>query len=113
MTLEHSIARLLSIATVVGVVVLGVGVLAMMVGGISPLDAAPPFDLAAIPGELASREPAAILWLGLLIVIATPPLRVAAALAGFAARHDRRMVLVAATVLFLIAVGVASGGSAG
>ncbi len=109
MSLEHSIGRLLTIATVVGVVVLAIGVVAMVAAGISPLDAAPSVDLRAIPGQLARLDPAAILWLGLLIVIATPPLRVAAALAGFAARGERRMVLVASVVLALIAVGVAVG----
>ena len=113
MTLEHSIGRLLTIATIAGVVVLSLGLAAMIAAGISPLDPAPPFELAAIPAAVARLDPAAVLWLGLLVVIATPPLRVAAALVGFAARGERRMVLVASGVLALIALGIVLGLTAG
>ena len=113
MTLEHSIGRLLALATLVGVVVLAVGVIAMIAAGISPLDTPPAFDLAAIPARTGRLDPAAVLWLGLVIVIATPPVRVGAALVGFAARGERRMVLVALGVLALIAVGIVVGLVAG
>jgi uncharacterized membrane protein len=113
MSLEHSIGRLLTRMTIVGVVVLAIGVMAMVSAGISPLDPAPAFDLGAIPGQVVALGPAGILWIGLLIVIATPPLRVAAALAGFAGRRDWRMVAIAAGVLGIILLGVLLGSVGG
>src|SRR5512142_2411692 len=109
MTLERSIGRLLSIATIVGVAILAIGVVAMILAGISPVDPPPAFDVASMPRQIGRVDPAAVLWLGLVVVIATPPLRVAAALVGFAARGERRMVLVATGVLALIAVGIVAG----
>ncbi len=111
--LEHRVGRLLAIATVGGVTVLALGVIAMAAAGISPLDPSPAFDLAAVPGRIGRLEPVALLWLGLVIVIATPPIRVAAALYGFARGGERRMVLIALAVLALIAAGIAAGLSAG
>ncbi len=109
MTLEHSIGRLLTIATLVGVVALALGVVAMMAAGISPLDPAPPSDPGAVLGRIRDLGPTGLLWVGLLVIIATPPLRVAAALVGFASRGERRMALVASAVLAVIAVGIAVG----
>jgi uncharacterized membrane protein len=113
MTLEHTIGRLLTRMTIVGVVVLALGVAAMVAAGISPLDPAPTFDPGAIPGQVGALGPAGLLSIGILIVIATPPLRVVAALVGFAGRRDWRMALIAAGVLGIILLGVALGSAGG
>jgi uncharacterized membrane protein len=107
MTLEHSIGRLLTVATIVGVVVLAIGVLAMAAAGISPLDGPPAFRAGDVPSEIVRLQPAGLLWLGLLIVIATPPLRVAAALLGYVARAEWRMAAIALAILGVIAAGIA------
>jgi uncharacterized membrane protein len=113
LSLEHSIGRFLMVAIVAGVVALAIGVAAMALGGISPTDPTPAFDLAAVPDRIAHLEPDGLLWVGLLVVIATPPLRVAAALVGYAGRRERGMAFVAVAILGVIAVGIAVGLAAG
>ena len=68
---DRAIGRLLIAVTYVAGALLMVGVLLMVAGGISPLSGGPPLDLAALPGDLASLQPAGFLWLGLIVVIAT------------------------------------------
>ena len=107
MTLEHSIGRLLTVATIVGVIVLAIGVLAMAKAGISPLDGFSAFRAGDVPSSIVRLQPAGLLWLGLLIVIATPPLRVAAALVGYVGRAEWRMAAIALAILGVIAAGIA------
>ena len=71
--LEHRIARVLTIGTWVGFGLLSLGVVAMVVAGISPLDPVyPPLHPADLAGDLADLVPASFLWLGLIVVLATP-----------------------------------------
>jgi len=107
--LEASIARLLTIGTYVSVAFIAIGVVALFATGVSPLDAAPAFDLGRLPGDLVALRPAGFLWLGIIGVIATPASRVAAALVGYARSGERPMMLVSVLVLIVIAVGVATG----
>jgi uncharacterized membrane protein len=110
LSLEHAIARLLTWGTWVGIGLLAVGVAAMLAQGISPLDPAyPPLDPAVIPTDIAALRPAGFLWAGLLIIIATPPARVAAALVGYLAARERAMAAVSAGILVVIAAAVALG----
>jgi uncharacterized membrane protein len=106
--LERAIARLLTIGTYLSVGLLGLGVVAMIAGGISPLDRNfPPLDVARIPSDLASLRPEGFLWLGLLAVIATPAARVAASLVGYLARRELRMAVVSAAILAVIGLSIA------
>jgi uncharacterized membrane protein len=105
---DRTIGRLMIALTYIAGVFLIVGVLLMFAGGISPLSGGPPLDLAALPGDLASLQPAGFLWLGLIVVIATPIGRVAAAAVGFGIARDRRMVGVAMAILLVIAVSIAT-----
>lgn len=57
--------------------------------------------------ELRAR---AVIQLGVLLLIATPILRVALALVAFAMERDRQYVMIAALVLTLLFIGLASGG---
>jgi len=107
--LEGRIARLLTIGTVASVILLALGGVAMLAAGLSALDPAPAFDLAALPGDLAAVRPVGLLWLGLIVVLATPAARVAAGLVGYLRDGERGMALVALLVLVVIAAGVASG----
>lgn len=86
--------------------------LALMVGrGIGPLAGGPRFDSSRLVDDLASLRPAGFLWLGLLVVVATPALRVAAALGGYLRGGERTMALVAGLILLAIgaSVGLALG----
>lgn len=106
--LERAIAQLLTIGTYVSVGLLGLGVIAMIAAGISPLEPDfPPLDLVRIPSDLASLRPEGFLWLGLLAVIATPAARVAASLVGYLAGRELLMAAVSAAILAVIALSVA------
>jgi uncharacterized membrane protein len=65
-----------------------------------------------VAGALALRG-RSLIQLGILLLIATPILRVALALVGFALEHDRAYVLITAivlcTLLFSLITGAASG----
>ena len=87
--LEARIGRLLVAMTYVSVGLILIGVLLMIVHGISPLDAAPPFDLRAIPSQMLALQATGFLWAGLLLVLATPISRVVVAAWGYARRGDR------------------------
>jgi uncharacterized membrane protein len=94
--------------TYVAVALLVLGVLAMAIAGISPLAGGPAFDLETLFDGLAGLDPAALLWLGLLVVIAAPSGRVIVAGAAYAAEADWRMVVISGAILLIIVIGVMS-----
>ena len=57
----------------------------------------------------ASSDPAAYLSLGLIVLIATPFVRVAGSIVAFARERDRRYVLVTAVVLAVMCLSVVLG----
>ena len=61
-----------------------------------------PASLAAIASGIASLNPASIIQLGFLILLATPVARVALSLFLFAAQKDRIYVYITATVLAIL-----------
>ena len=105
---ERRIGRLLIVVTYVAVALLVVGVGLLIASGISPLAGGPPLDLASLAADLAALAPSAFLWLGLLVVIATPISRVIAAAIGFGRAGDRLLVVIACAILLIIAISVAS-----
>ena len=107
--LEGRVARVLTIGTLLAVGLLAIGSVLLIASGRSPLDVAPPFDPARCLADLATLQPVGFLWLGLVVVIATPAARVAAALVGYNRQGERAMALVAGLVLVVIALGVAIG----
>jgi uncharacterized membrane protein len=107
--LEASLAHVLQIGSYASIALVTAGVLLLAAGGVSPLDPGPALDLGRIPSDLVAGRPAGFLWLGIISVVATPGLRVALALVGFARRGERLMVLVAALILVVVAVGVLAG----
>ena len=58
--------------------------------------------LADLPALLAELDPAAYLSLGIVVLIATPFVRVAGTIVAFARERDRRYVLVTAVVLVVM-----------
>jgi uncharacterized membrane protein len=103
---ERVAGRLLTVVTYLSVALLAVGLVLMLANGISPLDAAPPLDLTTIVAQLASLDPAAFLWIGLLTVIAAPIGRVIVSGINYSRADDRLMVAVSIGILVVIAVGV-------
>jgi uncharacterized membrane protein len=104
--LERTIARLLTVGTYTSIVLLAIGFGLMLVDGIGPLDGAPPFDPRAIPADILALRPTGFLWLGLIVVVATPSARVAASLVGYLRSGERRMAVVAAAILVVITLSV-------
>jgi uncharacterized membrane protein len=103
---DRAIGRLLIGVTYVATALLVIGVLLMIAGGISPSSGGPGLDLASLPTDLATLAPSGFLWLGLLVVIATPISRVIAAAVGFWSTGDRQLVAVAVAILVVIGVAV-------
>jgi len=105
--LESLAARLLTWGTRVAMALILVGVLGMIATGVDPITSSfPPFSLAAIPGQLASLQPVGFLWVGLIVLVGLPIGRVVVSGAGFLAAGDRRLALVSALVILVIAVSV-------
>ncbi len=103
---DSTIGRLMIAMTYISVGLLLVGVVLMLVNGISPLDQAPVFDPSLIWAELRAGMPVGFLWLGLIVVIATPIVRVAVSAVGYARQGQWRMVGVGTGILLVIAVGI-------
>jgi uncharacterized membrane protein len=105
-TFERRLGRLLIGVTYVAVALLSIGVVLLLLEGVSPLAGGPPFDPRQLVADIAALEPAGFLWLGLLAVIATPLSRVVGAAVGFVQRGEPVMAAIALGILGVIAVSV-------
>jgi uncharacterized membrane protein len=104
--LEQSIARLLTIGTYLAIALLVVGFALMLASGTGPLSGAPRFDLATVSGDLLALRPTGFIGVGLIVVVATPASRVLASLIGYGRSGERRMALVAISILIVILLSV-------
>jgi uncharacterized membrane protein len=105
-SLEHTIARLLTIGTYLSIALLVIGLGLRLATGSGP-SAGPAFDLTRLVTDLLGLKPEGFLWLGLVVVVATPAARVVASLVGYLRRGEPRMAIVAALILLVIAASVA------
>jgi uncharacterized membrane protein len=105
---ERLIGRLLSLVTYAAVALLLIGVVFLIAAGVSPVSGGPGLDLARLPGNLLTLQPAGFLWLGLLAVIAAPIARVLVALAAYLRVRDWLMVGVSTAILLVIAIAIGS-----
>jgi uncharacterized membrane protein len=109
---DERLERALSLVLVAGVVIsallIAAGFLAsFVVGWTASLVGAQASDQATtdfsgLLARLTDLQPLAITQLGLLALVATPVIRVAASVLAFAAQHDRLYVAVSAIVLVLL-----------
>jgi uncharacterized membrane protein len=104
-SLEHAIARLLTIGTYLSIALLVTGLGLRLATGGGP-SAGPAFDLGRLVPDLLGLKAEGFLWLGLLVVVATPAARVAASLVRFLRRGEPRMAIVAVLILLVIATSV-------
>jgi uncharacterized membrane protein len=104
--LERSIGRLLTGGSYAAIALLAAGFVLMIANGVGPLSSGPVFDIRALPGDLVSLRPTGLLWLGLIVVLATPAARVVASLVGYRRRGESRMALVAILILLVILLSV-------
>jgi uncharacterized membrane protein len=104
--LERTIARLLATGMYAAIALLIAGLVLMLASGIEPLSGGPAFDLGRLPADLVGLQAAGYIWLGLVVVVATPSARVLASLVGYTRRGERLMAAVAGLILVVIAASV-------
>jgi uncharacterized membrane protein len=104
---ERTIRRVLLAGIVVSVALMASGlVLGLLAGDALPRGVVP---LADLPRLLLELQPAAFLSSGLIVLIATPFVRVAGSLVAFAREHDRRYVVLTSVVLAVMCLSVLIG----
>ena len=105
--IERMVNRILVVGVAVAVALMAAGLVLGVVDrrGL-PAHVVPLGDL---PSLLGSLDPAAYLSLGLMVLFATPFVRVAGSIVAFAREHDRRYVLITAVVLVVMCLGVVLG----
>ena len=105
--IERTIHRVLQLGIAVSVVLLAIGLVLDAARGEGLSTKVVP--VADLPAALASLDPAAFLSLGLIVLIATPFVRVGGSIVTFARQHDRRYVVVTSVVLAVMLVSVLVG----
>jgi uncharacterized membrane protein len=104
---DRSIAHVLRAGTLASIGLLAIGVALLLGVGGSPLDRTMPgLDPARIPADVVALRPEGFLWLGLLATLATPLLRVTAAVIGLLGAGERRMAGLGVAVLIVITLAV-------
>jgi uncharacterized membrane protein len=105
--IERRIAAILSVGVKVAIGLMAVGVVLLLAAGRSPLETPwSTMDLRRLPADLVALRPEGFLWLGLIVILATPLLRVAASVIGFLAAGERRMAALGAGVLVVLTLAV-------
>jgi uncharacterized membrane protein len=104
--LERSIARVLTIGTLLSIALLAIGFVLLLAAGLGPRSSDSGFDPGRLAGDLVAFKPDGFIWLGLLVVVAMPSARVAAALLGYIRRGERDMAIVGVLILAVIAASV-------
>jgi uncharacterized membrane protein len=108
-SIEWLVARVLGIGIAIAVTFLAAGVTLMVVDGISPLsEAFPPLQIDRLLPDLLSLRPESFLWIGLMVLVATPIVRIAGESIGLVARGERTMAVIAAAILGVVALSVVS-----
>ena len=109
--LDRSIARLLTAGTYGSVALLAFGAVLLFVNGLNPLGGAPAFDPGRVLDDIVHLRAVGFMWLGLLVVVATPAARVTAALVAYLRTGQRTMAVIATLILVVIALSVALANS--
>ena len=104
---ERTIRAILMAGIAMSVALMAVGlVLGLVRGTMLPRAMVP---LSALPAALAHLDAAAFVSLGLIVLVATPFVRVLGSLVAFAVERDRTYVLLTATVLLVMCFSVLLG----
>jgi uncharacterized membrane protein YfcA/uncharacterized membrane protein len=94
------------------IILLGIVLLPTRPGGLSPERVlAFPQTLSLLASELLVLRPQAVITLGLLLLIATPVVRVAVSIVAFALEGDRRYVVITSIVLLILLFSLFLGGT--
>lgn len=104
---ERMVHRVLLAGVTISVALMLAGfALGLVTGSGFPHGVAP---LRGMASGLAKPDPLAYLTLGVLVLVATPFVRVAGSLVAFAREHDVRYVLITLVVLIVMCLGVLVG----
>jgi uncharacterized membrane protein len=104
---ERTVRLVLLAGIAVSVALMAAGlVLGVVRGTMLPTSMVP---LSALPSALAHLDPAAYVSLGLIVLVATPFVRVLGSMVAFAVERDRVYVLVTATVFVVMCLSVLLG----
>ncbi len=105
--IERRLARILSLGAVLAITLLVIGLVLMIVEGVGPeASTFPAFHPERLVDDLVHLRAAGFLYAGILVVVATPVIRVVGELIGFAIRGERVMAAVAALILLVVATSV-------
>ena len=107
------VSLVLAVGVGVSAILIGAGfVAALAVGwqgslvGAATTASAPTTDFGGLPSRLGILEPLAIAQLGLLTLLATPVVRVAASVVAFASENDRLYTAITAIVLAILLASI-------
>jgi uncharacterized membrane protein len=104
------VSRVLQIGVTLSSIVIGFGVLlSFLHSGSQQINVTP----TQIMSGVLALQPEAVIFLGLIILIATPVIRVAISIVSFAFEHDRTFVVISSIVLAILLTSfmLAKGGA--
>lgn len=97
------ISRVLQIGVLLSSVIIGSGVLlSFLYPSSQSMNTQLPLTFTQIVSGLLALQPEAVILLGLMILIATPVLRVAISIIAFAFEHDRTFVVISSIVMMIL-----------
>jgi uncharacterized membrane protein len=111
---EAVIVRQLTFGSRLAAALLVVGSVLLVMEGTSPLAGDwPQLDPGRLAADILALRPAGFLWLGLLVTLVTPLVRVGIAIVGFGRAGEWPFVALGAAVLGVIALAVGAGAIGG
>jgi uncharacterized membrane protein len=107
---EILISRVLRGGVILSAVIIGIGLLGVLLHPGNQASSLPALDsLGAVWRGLLAGDPLAVIMVGLLVLLATPVLRVAVSVVAFALEGDFRYVAITCLVLLILLVSFALG----
>jgi uncharacterized membrane protein len=104
------ISRVLQAGVILSSVVIGSGViLSFLHPNSQQINTQLPSNLIQMMSGLLILQPQAVIFLGLLILIATPVIRVAISIIAFAVEHDSAFVVISCIVMMILLVSFMLG----
>jgi uncharacterized membrane protein len=108
---EHHVAEVLLGGVALAAAIIAIGLVDLAVHpGFGIVTTPVHFDRRTFFGSLAAGDPYAIFLLGLLVLVATPFVRVGLSIASFSAAHDRAFVAMTVFVIAVLAFVAVWGG---
>ena len=107
---EILISRVLRGGVILSAVIIGIGMLGVLLHLGNQASSLPALDsVATVWHGLVAGDPLAVIMAGLLVLLATPVLRVAVSVVAFALEGDFRYVAITCLVLLILLVSFALG----